>query len=74
MLYRDPWDESLHLTAFVNINSTTCTPTDSQYALQDPADRRHVLSDAALKQLTGQDRFQAFGFAKLFNKHLYPDG
>ncbi len=42
--------------------------------LQDPSDRRQVLSDATLKQLTGQDRFQAFGFAKLFNKHLYPDG
>ena len=46
---------------------------NSTHTLQDPADRRHVLSDATLKRITGQDRFQAFGFAKLFNKHLYPD-
>ncbi len=54
--------------------SNPASAAQRAFVLQDPSDRRQVLSDATLKQLTGQDRFQAFGFAKFFNKHLYPDG
>lgn len=39
-------------------------------SLQDPADKRYVLSDEALKSLTGESRFKAFGSNKLFSKHF----
>ena len=42
--------------------------------MQDPSNKRYVLSDAKLKALTGEDRFLAFGHAKYFKSHLSPGG
>ena len=33
--------------------------------LQDPSDKRYVLADSTLRELTGEERFLAFGFGKL---------
>ncbi|GFR46711.1 hypothetical protein Agub_g8332 [Astrephomene gubernaculifera] len=41
--------------------------------LQDPKDKRFVLSDAQLKKLTGEDRFNGFSFAKLMASHILKD-
>ena len=40
--------------------------------LQDPANKKYILADAQLQQLTGETRFAAFGFAKYLSKHLSP--
>lgn len=37
---------------------------------QDPADKSYVLSDDALKGLTGETRFKAFGFSKFMSQHI----
>ena len=39
--------------------------------LLDPKDKRFVLSDALLEALTGKKRFKAFGFQKLFSRHMF---
>jgi hypothetical protein len=41
--------------------------------VQDPSNKRYVISDDALQQLTGESRFLAFGAQKLFGKH-FPKG
>lgn len=38
--------------------------------LQDPSNKQFVLADEQLKGLTGEERFQAFGFAKLVKQHI----
>eukprot|EP00210_Caulerpa_lentillifera_P004851 g4632.t1 len=38
--------------------------------LQDPSDKRHIISDEALKDLLKVDRFNAFGFMKLVKPHI----
>ena len=38
--------------------------------LQDPKDKRYVISDEALHYLTGEPRFQAFSFLKLIKDHV----
>lgn len=38
--------------------------------MQDPADKRMVLSDPVLKSLTGEDRFTAFGVQKYIKHHF----
>ena len=38
--------------------------------LQDPNDKRYVISDEALHYLTGEPRFQAFSFLKLIKDHV----
>ena len=38
--------------------------------LQDPANKQYALSDATLKQLTGEDRFLVFGFGKLIKDKI----
>lgn len=38
--------------------------------MQDPADKRYVVSDQVLKSLTGEDRFQAFGVQKHLKHHF----
>lgn len=48
-----------HLWAYVKGNN-----------LQDPSNKQFVLSDDTLKKLTGEDKFQAFGFAKLVKQHI----
>ena len=44
-------------------------PARSGY-LQNPANKQEVLADDALAALTGERRFKAFGFMKLFSKHI----
>lgn len=39
-------------------------------ALQNPANKQEVFADDALAALTGERRFKAFGFMKLFSKHI----
>lgn len=39
--------------------------------LQDPANKQFVLADETLKKLTGEERFQAFGFSKLIKQHVF---
>lgn len=51
------------LFAFVTI--TAPTPV-----LQDPSDKRYIIADDTLKNLTGESRFLAFGAQKLFSKHF----
>ncbi len=38
--------------------------------MQDPNDKRTILADDAMRDLTGEDSFKGFGFMKHFNKHL----
>ncbi|KAF6266659.1 SWIB/MDM2 domain-containing protein [Scenedesmus sp. NREL 46B-D3] len=38
--------------------------------LYDPSNKRYVISDSALQELTGESRFLAFGAQKLFGKHF----
>ena len=38
--------------------------------LQNPANKREVLCNNVLKNLTGQDRFLAFGGQKYFSHHI----
>jgi len=38
--------------------------------LQDPSDKRYVLSDERLKGLFGESRFLAFGIQKLLAPHI----
>lgn len=38
--------------------------------LQDPSNRQFVLADETLRKLTGEERFQAFGFSKLIKQHV----
>ena len=38
--------------------------------MQNPENKKEVISDARLRSLTGEQRFQAFGYAKYFTKHL----
>lgn len=38
--------------------------------LQDPSDKRHIISDDALKDLLKVDRFNAFGFMKYVKPHI----
>jgi hypothetical protein len=38
--------------------------------VQDPSNKRYVISDDALQKLTGESRFLAFGAQKLFGKHF----
>lgn len=38
--------------------------------LQDPSNKQYILCDEKLRQLTGEDRFKAFGFAKYFKKYF----
>ena len=40
---------------------------------QDPADKRNIIADAKLKELTGEERFSGFGFMKLMSHHLIKD-
>lgn len=40
--------------------------------LKNPEDKREILSDEALKKLTGTDRFLGFSFIKFLNSHLGP--
>jgi len=40
--------------------------------LQDPENKREIISDDALRKLTGEKRFTAFGFMKYFSTHLSP--
>lgn len=37
---------------------------------QDPSDKRYILADEALKSITGEERFLAFGCQKLLAKHI----
>jgi len=37
---------------------------------QNPANKQEVLADDALAALTGERRFKAIGFMKLFSRHL----
>ena len=39
--------------------------------LLDPKDKRFVLTDDLLEKLTGRKRFRAFGFQKLFSRHMW---
>lgn len=39
--------------------------------LLDPKDKRFVLTDDLLQKLTGRKRFRAFGFQKLFSRHMW---
>lgn len=39
---------------------------------QDPADRKYILADEALMQLTGERRFSGFSFSRLMQPHLNP--
>ncbi|KAK9867730.1 hypothetical protein WJX84_011315 [Apatococcus fuscideae] len=41
--------------------------------LQDPANRKNILADAKLKELTGESQFMGFGFMKLFAPHIIKD-
>ncbi|KAK9842825.1 hypothetical protein WJX74_002974 [Apatococcus lobatus] len=41
--------------------------------LQDPSNKKNIISDAKLKQLTGEDSFGGFGFMKLFSPHIIKD-
>lgn len=41
-----------------------------EHKLQDESNKKFVLSDDVLYQLTGEKRFQAFGFSKLIKKHI----
>ena len=38
--------------------------------LLNPSNKSEVICDAALKELTGEDRFKCFGFAKYIKDHL----
>ena len=40
------------------------------FATQNPANKQEVFADDALAALTGERRFKAFGFMKLFSKHI----
>ena len=40
------------------------------YFVQNPNDRREVICDMELRELTGQEKFQGFSFSKYINKHL----
>jgi upstream activation factor subunit UAF30 len=42
--------------------------------LLDPKDKRFVLTDDLLGKLTGKKRFKAFGFQKLFSRHMWEEG
>ena len=44
--------------------------TKSHIAMQNPANKQEVFADDALVALTGERRFKAFGFMKLFSKHI----
>lgn len=37
---------------------------------QDPSNRSFILADDALKGLTGEARFKAFGFSKFIKQHI----
>ena len=41
-----------------------------EHELQDPEDRRYILSDDALEHLTGESRFEGFSFMKLVKDHI----
>jgi chromatin remodeling complex protein RSC6 len=41
-------------------------------SLQDPDNKKMVLCDDALRDLTGEDSFLAFGFAKYMKQHINP--
>ena len=41
--------------------------------MQDPDNKQYVLSDGALKALTGESRFRAFGFQSLIKQHFLKD-
>ena len=41
--------------------------------MQDPEDKRYTVCDDALQALTGEKRFQSFGFMKHLNKHFIKD-
>jgi hypothetical protein len=38
--------------------------------VQDPSNKRYIISDDTLQKLTGESRFLAFGAQKLFGKHF----
>lgn len=42
--------------------------------LLDPKDKRFVLTDELLERMTGKKRFKAFGFQKLFSRHMWEEG
>lgn len=47
-----------------------CTKRACPACLQNPSDKREVICDKALRDLTGEVRFNAFSFAKYMKKHL----
>jgi upstream activation factor subunit UAF30 len=38
--------------------------------LQDPSNKQFILADETLRELTGENRFQAFSFSKLIKEHI----
>ncbi|PNW87331.1 hypothetical protein CHLRE_02g118250v5 [Chlamydomonas reinhardtii] len=41
--------------------------------LKDPANGQFIICDAALKKITGEERFKGFGFMKYFAPHMLKD-